>query len=92
MPLRYDAGPDPPSGTRRRLELARAKNTERSAARRRHRARVTGSAARATTEQALFSEEQSAPAPAPSRPGFQLPDVRADIRALPGIFRTRRLL
>ncbi len=74
--------------------MARAKNTERAEARRRYRA--------ARAAQLGIAEEDvealAAPATASSsepdsgRRGFRFPDVRADIKALPGMFRTRRLL
>lgn len=81
--MRYDA--DPPQT--RRMTLARAKNTERSAARRRARA-----AARAAGQE---PEEEVAPetlVQEPRPPLFTPPRVREDLRALPGMFRTRRAL
>jgi hypothetical protein len=71
--------------------LARAKNTSRAEARRR-----TREAQRAD----LLAEEDEGPdegadaPPAPQRrqPLFRMPNFREDIRALPDVFRTRRLI
>jgi hypothetical protein len=69
--------------------LARAKNTSRAEARRR--TRDTIRAEHADLDET--SEIEDEPTPQPERkPLFKLPDVRADARALPGIFRSRRLL
>jgi hypothetical protein len=70
--------------------LARAKNTSRSEARRR--TRETLRAEQVDTEMA---DEEAAPEPVatPERPRmFKIPNFRDDIRALPDIFRSRRLL
>jgi hypothetical protein len=75
------------------MGLARAKNTERAAARRRTRAART--AALAASEDATPREDEATAAePEAARPraALRIPDVRADLRALPGMFRTRRLL
>jgi hypothetical protein len=71
--------------------LARAKNTSRSEARRR---------TREQTRAELIEEDEAidAPDPVPATPVarrgslFKFPDIRADLRALPNMFRTRRLL
>ena len=72
--------------------MARAKNTSRSEARRRtrdiERAELTGDE---------FSEEAAdtgavEAAPEPRKPMFRFPDIRADIKALPQIFMSRRLI
>jgi hypothetical protein len=70
--------------------VARAKNTARSQARRRHREERRGGAVEPNT---LSGDATIAPAeePAPRR-AFSMPDVRADLAALPGMFRTRKLL
>ena len=74
--------------------MAREKNTARSDARRR--TRIAEREARATDAVALTSEETAAEADEPvasDRPSlFRMPDVMGDIRALPDMFRTRRLL
>jgi hypothetical protein len=69
------------------VPLARAKNTDRSAARRRARA-----AARATTVDERAAEETLSEAEQPRQPAFTLPNVPEDLRALPGMYRTRRAL
>ena len=69
--------------------MARAKNTSRAEARKR-----TRDAQRTElTDEQLDQESTAAEAPAPARPSFfKMPDVRGDIRALPQIFRTKRLI
>lgn len=69
--------------------MARAKNTNRAEARRKYREQV-----RTTGPDGLVEDEEVVePTPQPSRPSmFRMPDVREDIRQLPGMFRTRRLL
>ena len=76
--------------------MARVKNTERAEARRRYRSTV---AAQRAQEQAgtetrdaderptVVTEERSQ-----GRPALRLPDLRADLAALPAMFRQRRLL
>jgi hypothetical protein len=59
----------------------RAKDTSRAEARRRHREQHRSS--EAVVEAVAPAAETSAPA----RSGFQMPDVRADIKALPQVFR-----
>jgi hypothetical protein len=70
--------------------LARAKNTSRAEARKRNR----DSERAALVEDEQFDDElddtESAPAPRPAL--FQMPNIRADIRALPSIFRAKRTL
>ena len=68
--------------------MARAKSTERAAARRRYRA---AQAAARQTDAIPADVEPDAPEPAaPRQPLFRPPDVRADLAALPGILRTKR--
>lgn len=67
--------------------MARAKNTSRAEARRKYREQV-----RAVDPDGEIDEVVE-PMPAPSRPSmFRMPDVREDLRLLPQMFRTRRLL
>jgi len=72
--------------------LARAKNTSRSEARRRTREQTR--AELAAEQEPEDGGEPVAAAAAPRRRPmlFQWPDIRADLRALPDMFRTRRLL
>lgn len=89
LTMRYDAAT--PSAVAQEPVLARAKNTSRAEARRR-----TREAERAlmTPEELAADDaaaEEGTPKPAP-RPMFKMPDVRADLRALPDMFRNRRLL
>ncbi len=74
--------------------MARAKNTARAEARRRHRA--ARAAAFTESDQDALDDEldiegEQEPEP-PRRSRFALPDIRADLRAFPGMFRTRKLL
>jgi signal transduction histidine kinase len=69
--------------------LARAKNTSRSEARRRTREQTRAEIA-AEQEPEDGAEVVAAPKRRPML--FQWPDIRADLRALPDMFRTRRLL
>jgi hypothetical protein len=80
--VRYDALSRP---SLRRLPLARAKNTARAAARRR---------TREQSREAAEIEATPAPPPAeePRKPLFSPPNIREDIRLLPQMFMTRRLL
>jgi signal transduction histidine kinase len=71
--------------------LARAKNTSRAEARRRTRETIRAESAELENGEDL--EESIEPAPEPARrPLFRMPNVREDIRALPSMFRTHRLL
>jgi len=72
--------------------LARAKNTSRSEARRR--TRVQTRADLVDDDEMLDDEDDSTETVAnpPRKPFFTFPDIRADVRALPEIFRSRRLL
>lgn len=75
--------------------LARAKNTARSEARRRTREQTRAElAAEQEPEDGGETSAATASAAAPKRRQmlFQWPDIRADVRALPEMFRTRRLL
>jgi hypothetical protein len=70
------------------ITLARAKNTERAAARRRARA-----AARAAEREELEEQpEEAVAAEEPRQPMFTPPRFREDLRALPRMFRERRAL
>ena len=68
--------------------MARAKDTSRAEARRRHR-----ETQRVETDPVELEDELIAPAPVTSgRPSFKLPDVRGDLAALPSVFRSRPLV
>lgn len=72
--------------------MARAKRTDRAEARRRHRAAQTAGRRPATDEEDAAADDaadaaQGASAEPRPRPALRLPDVRADLAALPGIFR-----
>ncbi len=71
--------------------MARAKNTGRAEARRRHRA------AHAQSPEQQLGADTAAPSTDaleenPARPGLRLPNIREDVKALPEIFRTKPLL
>jgi hypothetical protein len=69
--------------------LARAKNTSRAEARRKYREQVRA----VGPEAATIDDEISIPEPAPARTSmFQMPNVREDLRILPGMLRTNRKL
>ncbi len=72
--------------------MARAKNTSRAEARRRTRVTLRSDVLETdeAEDQDLDDEQPVAPTGRPRL--FRMPDVRADLRALPQIFRTRRLL
>lgn len=69
--------------------MARAKNTSRAEARRNYRDQV-----RAAGPDGIVEDDADVAAmPAPTRPRmFQMPNIREDLRILPEMFRTRRLL
>lgn len=68
--------------------MARAKDTSRAQARRRYR-----ESQRVEDDDLELTEEAPEPeAPVSARPSFRLPDVRGDVRALPGIVRSRPLV
>ena len=68
--------------------MARAKDTSRAEARRRHR-----DSQRVESGEVELEDELIAPAPVTSgRPSFRLPDVRGDIAALPSVIRDRPLV
>lgn len=71
--------------------MARAKNTSRSEARRRTREQTRAEVA-AEQEPEDGGEVVDAPAPRRRPMLFQWPDIRADVKALPDMFRTRRLI
>jgi len=67
--------------------LARAKNTNRAEARRKYRDQVRA------VDPGAEADEVDEPTPQPSRPSlFRMPNIREDIRLLPQMFRTRRIL
>ncbi len=74
--------------------MARAKNTSRSEARRRTRELTRAELAEdELDDSAEFADDSAAPAAPTERPKlFKLPNVREDLKALPQMFRTRRLL
>lgn len=71
--------------------MARAKNTSRAEARKRTRDAQRAELAALEDEQ-LDEEATAAAAPAPRPATFKMPNFREDIRALPSVFRTRRLV
>lgn len=72
-----------------RFALARAKNTARAEARRRHRQAQTLATNESDPTMEVATEEVAEPAP---RRRFALPDVRGDLRALPHMLLTRKRL
>lgn len=68
--------------------MARAKNTSRAEARRKYRDQVRAG------EDDVLVEDAAVPEPTPQpRPSmFRMPNIREDLRILPEMFRTRRLL
>ena len=75
--------------------MARAKNTSRSEARRRTREQTRAELAANQPEEEGDSPGAEAPAATATRRRsllFQWPDIRSDVRGLPSMFRTRRLL
>lgn len=72
--------------------MARAKNTSRAEARKRTRDIERAQLVAEDEQLEDDSDESATEAPAPRPALFQIPNVLADIRALPSIFRTRRLL
>jgi hypothetical protein len=71
--------------------LARAKNTSRAEARRRTRETIRAEAAEPENGEELEESAEQTAQPE-RRPLFRMPNLREDIRALPTMFRTRRLL
>lgn len=71
--------------------MARAKNTSRAEARKRTRD-TQRAELRVDDDEQIEDEASTAQAPAARPSMFQLPHFREDIRALPTIFRTRRLV
>ncbi|CAN5680654.1 hypothetical protein BH23CHL7_BH23CHL7_15380 [soil metagenome] len=71
--------------------MARAKNTSRATARRRTRA-ATREEIEASELDEEAGDEGAAPAAEPRRPMFKMPDVREDLRLLPQILTSRRLM
>ncbi len=73
--------------------MARAKNTSRANARRRtrdlQRSELTGED---LVDDSVEAEDAVETAPEPRKPLFRMPDIRADIRALPQVFLSRRLM
>lgn len=72
--------------------MARAKNMSRSEARRRTRAALREESAELEASEELDAAPDSTTTVAERPRLFKMPNVREDIRALPGIFRSRRLL
>ena len=72
--------------------MARAKNTSRAEARRRTRDSMRTELVDAEIGDEPIESMPADPAPPERRSLFKMPDVRSDLRALPGMFRTRRLL
>ncbi len=70
--------------------MARAKNTSRAQARRNYRSQVRESGAADMALDGEVIEQTAEPAPRPSM--FRMPNFREDLRILPEMFRTRRLL
>ncbi|MBA2275837.1 MAG: hypothetical protein H0W00_03940 [Chloroflexi bacterium] len=89
--LRYDAEPaaTPATPDEERFALARAKNTARAEARRRHRQAQTLVDPGEDPATDIGTGEVTEPAP---RRRFALPDVRGDLRALPRMLLTRKRL
>jgi hypothetical protein len=88
--MRYDQLP--PDFSRRSSKLAREKNTSRAEARRRSRVQLRSEMV-ADDEAADDSLDESTPAAEPERKSlFKMPNIREDVRALPGIFRARPLI
>jgi hypothetical protein len=81
-----------PSHALREPLLARAKNTLRAEARRRTREQMRAELAAESGEAVADESVEPGPTLQPRRPMFKMPNFRGDIAALPGIFRTRRLL
>ncbi len=70
--------------------MARAKNTSRAEARKRNRDAERSQLLEDDQLDEQIDDSQAEPAPRP--PLFRMPNVREDLRALPGMFRTKRLL
>ena len=72
--------------------MARAKNTSRAEARRRSRDSMRTELVDAEIVDEPIDSSDAESEPPARRSLFKMPDVRSDLRALPGIFRSRRLL
>lgn len=72
--------------------MARAKNTSRAEARRRTRDSMRTELVDAEIVDEPIETSDADSEPPARRSLFKMPDVRADLRALPGMFRSRRLL
>ena len=73
--------------------MARAKNTSRAEARKRSRDAHRADMADLAEDEQLDDDVESAVEDQPRRPSaFQLPNFREDLRALPGVFRTTKLV
>ncbi|MDL2334690.1 MAG: hypothetical protein QFC55_01485, partial [Chloroflexota bacterium] len=72
--------------------MARAKNTSRAEARKRTRDSERAQLVEEGEQMTDDIDETASEAPARRPALFQMPNIRDDIRALPGMFRTRRLL
>ena len=93
--LRYDAVTAAPL-SEGEITLAREKNTSRAEARRRIRAEQRADYLAATapdmTDEADLEASGSAEVPTERKPMFKMPNFRADIRGLPGMFRSKPVL
>jgi hypothetical protein len=78
--MRYDAA------------VAREKNTSRAEARKRTREMTRAELLAAEDEEDEELGEATAQPEAPRQPMFKMPNIRADLVALPSIFRSRRML
>jgi hypothetical protein len=72
--------------------VAREKNTSRAEARKRTREMTRAELLAAEAEEDEELGEATAQPEAPRQPMFKMPNVRADLAALPSIFRSRKLL
>jgi hypothetical protein len=82
--------PRPPCNAPEENRLARAKNTSRAVARRRTREALRAELLEAEADDVQPNDPQEAVAERPRL--FRMPDVRADLRALPSVFRSRLLI
>lgn len=89
--MRYDFCDRRSVGTRRRTTLAREKNTSRAEARRRTRETLRAETA-ADLDGVEDPQSITDTAPTERKPLFKLPNIRDDIKLLPEIFRTKRMV
>ena len=90
--MRYDLATA--QTNRRRSTLAREKNTSRAEARRRSREQMRAQlVAEAAEEEAQLEDDAAPESSEPERkPLFRMPNIREDLRALPSILGSRRIL